>query len=233
MAMSPTDKPATEREEIERILPWYIAGTLAPAEHELVEDYLRRHPQMAVQLELSQQEMAATIGSNERLGAPSLNSLDRLMTAIELEKSAGGKLQDAGRSFLMGWDAFIQGLAPSTMRLAAATAAILIVAQTIALGFVYLRSAPAPAGYQTASGPQRGIPAAGTFALVRFSEKATVAEIGNLLASMDAVIVDGPKPGGTFKLRLSDKVLSSADLARALGVLRANTLIVTFALPAQ
>ncbi len=231
--MSPIDQPTTEREEIERILPWYIAGTLKPAEHDFVEDYLRQHPQMSAQLELSQQEMVATIGSNERLGLPSPNSLDRLMTAIELEKSTGGKLQDAGRRVLMAWDAFIQGLAPSTMRLATATAAFLIVAQAITLGLVYLRSVPSPAGYQTASGPQSGVPAAGTFALVSFSEKATVADIASLLTSMDAVIVDGPKPGGTFKVRLSDKVLSSADLERALGVLRANTLIVTFALPAQ
>jgi hypothetical protein len=79
-----------------------------------------------------------------------------------------------------------------------AVAAVLVIAvQTAAIAtLVSQRSGGA---YQTASGTAGGT---GIALLVTFADDARATAISQLLTEMDAVIVDGPKAGGVYKIRL-------------------------------
>ena len=81
-------------------------------------------------------------------------------------------------------------------------------------------------------GPREQPTTTGTFLLVRFANDAKASDIAMLLKSTGAVIVDGPKPGNAFKLRISDEVLSEADRAAIMAKLRERSDIVSLVAPA-
>lgn len=239
MAMNETTDRQAERREIEQLLPWYVADTLDRAEHERVADYIRQHPEISSQLELVRDELDETISINESLGAPSAGALDRLMTSVAAEPKPGATMRKAARKLEQGFwqklDDFLIALTPNTRRLATVTAALLIVAQAALLGVIYSRNLPGtPAGvtYETATGPEAAA-TRGTFAIVKFADGATSGAINSLLTGMGAKIVDGPKPGGIYRIRLSSNQLKPDDQAATLEKLRSNQAVVVFAEPAQ
>ena len=73
-----------EREEIEKLLPWYVTGTLDCAERARVESYLARNPHTCAQLDLIRAERASwPCFANEALGSPAAaGALDRLMASL-------------------------------------------------------------------------------------------------------------------------------------------------------
>ena len=83
-------------------------------------------------------------------------------------------------------------------------------------------------GYQTASG---GGAATGTTAIVKFVDGAKASDIAAELSKRGMAIVDGPKPGGTFVVRLSPEKLSAADKTARANDLRTATGIVGAVLP--
>ncbi len=128
MAMTETHTPRDEREEIEMMLPWYVAGTLDRAETRRVEAYLRDHPELQDHLNLVREEMEETIGVNESLGTPSPGALDRLMERVDGE--ARPAAQTAGpKPGLVQWliDAWAD-LSPRATGFAAACAIAIICA---------------------------------------------------------------------------------------------------------
>jgi hypothetical protein len=83
------------------------------------------------------------------------------------------------------------------VRWAALAAAALVVVQAAAIAALLVRE---PGGaYQTASGQAD---AEGIAALVVFADDARAGAIAKLLTEFDASIVEGPKPGGVYKIRL-------------------------------
>ena len=90
------------------------------------------------------------------------------------------------------------------------------------------------ATFETASAPSAFGP--GGYALVRFVETATVADITRFLGMRDATIVDGPRPrgpGGMYRLRLSDMPMAKAELEQAVRELSSSNGLVSFAAPAE
>jgi hypothetical protein len=188
--MSETD----ERSEIELLLPWYVTGRLDAGDAARVETYLAAHPEMRAQLALVHEEQEEAARSNEALGGPSRAAIESVMAEIARERSLG--LSPAGL-----WDKvseFLAGPTVMSVRWGAAAAALLILLQAALIGA--LLTARAPDRYQTASGPSSA--QKGFTLLVGFTDRATAPDITALLAEYNAQIIDGPKPGGMYRLRL-------------------------------
>jgi len=184
----------TERAELEPLLPWHAAGTLSPADAARVEAALAADPELARQFVLVREEMSETIRVNEALGAPSRRALDQLMAAIDADtrrypRAAAG----AGLARLLA------SLSPRTLAWAAALAALVIVIESGLLTALLVGTREAR--YETAAVPTAA--PAGSYVLVRFSAATGAAEITQFLEANKASIVDGPKPGGLYRLRIA------------------------------
>lgn len=113
------------------------------------------------------------------------------------------------------------------VRWVAAAAAAIILVQAVTLGALLVNREET---YQTASG-EPSAATDGTFALVRFSDTASVKAVGDLLAELNVVIIDGPKPGGLYRVRLGPKDLSAAERDRKLAELRARPTVIVLVMP--
>lgn len=217
------DQMHDEREEIELLLPWYERGTLTADEMRRVERHLAADPELRARLELIREEIAETIIGNESLGMPGRAARDRLMERIAAEAGPVQRRAPGVRAWLSGLlpDGFSPGYA-----IAAMAAALVIVVQA-ALLISLIASGSGDNGYRTASGEETPA-SAGTFVLIRFTETARADDIASLLRSIEATIVDGPKPGGAFKLRIANEVLPEAERDAILARLRERPEIVAF-----
>src|SRR5262245_15739843 len=72
----------SEREEIEKLLPWYVMGRLGLADTSKVERYLQRHPDTWAQLQLVVTERQETMRANEAMGWPRPGMSDRLLASL-------------------------------------------------------------------------------------------------------------------------------------------------------
>jgi anti-sigma factor RsiW len=183
-----------ERSDIELLLPWYVTGRLDAADKARIEAYLAVHPEMQSKLALAREEHEQAVRGNEALGGPRPQAIDRVMAQIARERP--------WRLSLSGlWEKVWQGLAaptPQGVRWATVAAGVLILLQAAAIGA--LLTARSPDSYQTASGPS---PAQQGFSLlIGFTDQATAPEIASLLTELGAQIVEGPKPGSLYRIRL-------------------------------
>jgi anti-sigma factor RsiW len=81
--MNDNDRP--EHSEIEALLPWYAAGTLARREADAVEKVLAADAELARRLALVRAELDATVHLNESVGRPSARVGEKLFAAIAAE----------------------------------------------------------------------------------------------------------------------------------------------------
>jgi hypothetical protein len=197
-----------EREEIEMLLPWYVTGKLAPADRDRVETYLAAHPSAALALDRVGAERQQTVAANEALTSP---SADAFMALVGFPpQRPPNVIQRASRNPLaQAVLELFRRPSPHHVRTAALASAALLIAQAATIGWVLSRDRPVT--YQVASGENARD---GVYALVVFADEARVAEIARVLAEFDGSIVDGPKPGGVYKLRLGkeDKTQADADV---------------------
>jgi hypothetical protein len=178
------------REEIEKLLPWYVTGRLDRPDRNKVESYLRQHPDLAAQLSLIREERESTIHANEALAYPPPDMIERFMASLP---SARSRARSARTRF---WPIFTAPT-PRGVRWAAAVASLIVIVQAGVIAGLVFRGGNQD--YREASGPAH----TGSFsALIAFSDDATAASIARLLREFDANIVEGPKPGGVYKIRL-------------------------------
>jgi anti-sigma factor RsiW len=230
--MSNTQNQITEREAIEAMLPWYESGQLDAEDTKRVEAYLSAHPDMASQLALVEEERVEAVQMNEARGAPAAGALDRLMETIDQHEVNNPSLAST-KTALWGWASKLLGApVPASMQWVAAAAAVLIVVQGVSLGVLMTSGVPQGPGYETASGLGQTA-AQGTFALVQFAEGARAEDINGILTEMGFTIVDGPKPGGIYKIRISDEVLEVEKRDTILKKLLAQQNLISFAAPAE
>jgi anti-sigma-K factor RskA len=214
MSMEPT--------EIEILLPWYAAGTLRRRDRQRVEDALRYDPALAHHADLVREELAETISFNESLGVPSARCMDRLMAAIDAETTAARKRSSA-RAVAGQFATFIAGFSPRTLAVAASFAVAAIALQA----FLLVSMATKPqAPFETAS-LNPTVTGHGTFAMVRFAREASAGEITRFLEEYQATLVDGPKPGGFYRVRLTMKTLAKEELARIVSRMRQERVVET------
>jgi anti-sigma factor RsiW len=181
---------SSEREEIEKLLPWYVTGRLGDNDRSNVESFLRTHPNVTAELEVIRAEREATLRVNEALGEPPPNMTQRLMAALPRQaiRHEGGlaglrKIFTAPTISSVRWAALIAGV-------------ILFVQAAVIVGL--LKSGGQT--YREAAGP--GQRSGGVLALVVFVDQATAVSIARVLGDFQAEIVDGPKPGNVYKIRM-------------------------------
>ena len=197
--MADETEKLSERDEIEALLPWYVTGRLDTATRARIDRYMRDHPETEAHLALAREESDAAITANEAITAPGRDALDRLRASIAAAPRR--KSVRAGLGTLVErFSAWLAGLAPPQLALAAAVAALLVLLQAAAIGALVLERAGAPT-YHTAGGEQTT--EKGFELLVGFADTVNMADISELLKRLDAVVIDGPK-AGLYRLRLPD-----------------------------
>jgi anti-sigma-K factor RskA len=205
--------------EIEALLPWYAAGTLRRRDRQRVEAALRNDPGLARQAELAREELAETISLNESLGVPTARAMDRLMAGIDEETRAARKPASprvvAGR-----FATFIAGFSPRTLAIAASVACLAIALQASVL--VSMLTKPAAEQNVAASDTIHGH---GTFAMVRFAREASAAEITRFLENNQATLVDGPRPGGVYRVRIAVTKLAKGEFSRIVSRMREDRVV--------
>jgi len=217
---------SSEREieptEIETLLPWYAAGTLRRRDRLRVEQALREDPELARHASLVREELAETIGLNESLGAPSRRAMDRLMAAIEAEDKAAR--QRASAQALAGRFAnFVASFSPRTLAVAASVAVLAIAVQAgLLVGMLNKQQG----GDETAS-IRSERPVQGTFAKVRFARQASAAEITKFLETYQATLVDGPRAGGLYRVRITMRSLAKEEFSRILSRMQQERVVET------
>jgi hypothetical protein len=217
-----------ERRDIEALLPWHAAGTLSRRDAQRVEAALEHDQDLARQFALVREELGETIHLNETLGAPSARAMERLLAGIEAEGATTRKR----RSFDLA--AFVaERLAlftPRTLAWSATAAVLAIVLQAGLLAGLYVgeRGSETSPSYQTASAPTRSFTAAGSYALVGFAPQASAADVTKFLEAHQVSVVDGPRSGGLYRIRVSAAALPKADLDRIVKQMQADSKIVRF-----
>ena len=215
-----------EPNEIEALLPWHAAGTLSLDEAARVEAALAGDRELARRYALVREELAETVRINEALGAPSPNALQRLMARIETDAATGVR----GRgSFAVGpWlEGLLLRLSPRTLAWSAAAAIVLILVQAGFLAALFLGGQGH--SYRTASVEQAGTP--GSYALVGFAPQASAAEVTKFLEAYKASIVDGPRAGGLYRIRIGEGALSRDELTKIVDRMQQERAVIRFAAP--
>jgi hypothetical protein len=171
--------------------------------------------------------MAETVAANESLGMPESAARDRLMAQIAAESGASPVHMRA-----QSWLARLvpQGWSPG-WAIAGAAACLIILVQAGAL--ISLETGRRSEGGTELASGDRPTAAAGTFVLIRFAEDAPARDVAALLQSVNGVVVDGPKPGGAYKIRISPRALSAGDRDAVITKLRARTDVVAFVAPTR
>jgi hypothetical protein len=215
---------ADQPSELEGLLPWYAAGTLRRRERQRVEEALRADPELARHLELVREELAETIHLNETLGAPTARAAERLMAAIDAEATRK-RAPGAAAGWLTG---FFANMSPRTMAVAASFAMLAIALQSVAIVDIFTRPQAAPTA---PVGGDKGLVLTehknGAFAMVRFARQASAAEITNFLQNYQAALVDGPTPGGLYRVRVAMSSLAKEELARIVARMRQDRVVET------
>jgi hypothetical protein len=224
----------TERRDIEALLPWHAAGTLSRRDAQRVEAALRQDHDLARQFELVREELGETIHLNETLGAPSARAMERLLAGIEAEGAKGRKRRSFDLAAFIGERLTL--FSPRTLAWSAVVGALAIVLQAGLLAEHYIGEpgVESPPAYKTASAPTRGLaPVTGSYALIGFTPQASAADVTKFLEAHNASIVDGPKPGGLYRIRVSAATLPRHDLAAIVKQMQDEGKIVRFVAPTE
>jgi hypothetical protein len=230
--MNSNDK--LSRGDLEELLPWHAAGTLDAHEAAEVERALAADPELARRFALVREELTETILLNESLGAPSARAMETLFRAIDQDRKV---VRRAATSPGLG-ARIAEFFSPRTLAWAASAAVVIVMLQAGVIARLALQehdgaAPPAAMSFETASAPvTRGLEV-GSYALVRFAPQASMADVNKFLDSRDATIVDGPKPGGVYRVRVAHGALSQRELSRLVKEMEAAKTIVSFAAPTE
>jgi len=204
--------------EIEALVPWYVAGTLRRRDRQRVAEALRRDADLARHVDLVREELAETIHLNETLGAPPPAVVERLMAAIDAETDAAPKrLPGAVAGWLTG---FFANLPPRTLAVAASFAVLAIALQAFMIVDIFTK--PRPSSEEAALS---GTPRHGAFAMVRFAQAASAAEITKFLQSYQAALVDGPTEGGLYRVRIAMGALAKEEIGKIIARMRHESIV--------
>ena len=220
----------TEFDAVEALLPWYASGTLSPEDVGRVERALAQMPELRRRHELVLEERAAALSVNESLGAPSARVTENLAARLDREAAEAPK----SRSFAVGrWLAERLSMwPPQTVALVAAAAIAIAIIEAGLLATLSAGPAQKGAAYETASASKK-TNREGAFLLISFAPDATTAQILRVLESHRASIVDGPLPGGFFRIKVSDSALTADALGTIVTALRNESAAVRFAAPTK
>ena len=223
------ERKKNHEEDVEALLPWYEKGTLPDDDAHAVEDYLKTHPEDGSRfIELIREEVTETIEANEQAGMPSTAALNRLMESIAAEpKRAGAVVRERAGGFFTRL--FGQGSA-SWLPVATAAACLVILVQAGTIGVLLTNpdviEGPGESRSRSLKPELAGNNNEGTV-LIRFNPNATAKDITTLLNTLEATIIEGPKLGGVYRVRISNKPLKTEQIDAILKQMRERSDIIT------
>lgn len=192
--MSRTDAHA----EVAQLLPWFVNGTLSVDEHARVERHVREC--LSCYSTLQQERRLRELVSSQSTASMSAElGFDRLMSQIE----GTGRGRGPRRARAARWPAAV---AAGLVALAAGT-------------LVWLGVAGPGAGSGPYATATRSEAQAGPLLDVVFAESLPAAEARELLADIDATVVEGPTDVGRYTVRV-DAASSDAELTALIERLR-------------
>jgi hypothetical protein len=197
-----------DSDDIEMLLPWHAAGSLAPRDAKRVEDALRRDPELARRYSLVRQELAETIQLNESLGAPSARAMEALFRQIDREPKRPARPSFDFVDRLLG---FFASLSPRTLAWSATGAALALLLQAGLIAGILLNDGRTNGTYQTATAP--GSQTDGSFVMIRFASEVRAAEITSFLHDNGLTIAGGPIAGGLYRVQVSQSKMPKEQLA--------------------
>ena len=208
--------------EIELLLPFYVTGGLSLRDVQRIEAALREDPSLRAKFALVREERAAVVLQNEELGEPVIGATRRLLT--ELAAQPCPERQSIARRICRRVRQIIDLCL--SRRSIGALAGVTMIAQAAVIAALVAKPQPmllaAPWRLQF-SLENHGA----CVAVVAFSPNAKLTDIAQLLDREKAVIIDGPKPGGLYILRLNLEP-GHADCDATLSRLRAEKGVVGF-----
>jgi anti-sigma factor RsiW len=217
-----TKHESARRDEVEMLLPFYVTGQLDHAEANEIDDYLKHHPDVARQLDLIRAERASTAAGNAIYASRPARSFDRVAAMIgkapaRPARSAGWGLDWIRRLFAM----------PSspTLGFVGAAAAIVILLQAATIGTLVVAQYT---GIFTGASGGNGTVDAGTTVVVRFADDASAAAIADVLSGLGVKIIDGPRGGRLFTVRIGPKTMNESERERLIAALKARSDLIVF-----
>jgi anti-sigma factor RsiW len=202
----------SEANEIAALLPWYVTGKISSAERAKVEAFMASHPEARKQLAVAREEADIIFAADAELQVPHA-ALDKLKAS--LAASPGVRLASAKATIMDRVSEYFSGVSsvfsPRKLAYASMTAALLLGVLTGIL------AGPLTSSQQFTVASKTDAVTAGTFALVGLQAATPAATLSAFLAENNFSIVDGPRTGGIYRVRVSDKALNNeaADAARA------------------
>ena len=127
------------------------------------------------------------------------------------------------------WQGRLLQLSPNVLAWSAAAAALVILVEAGLLAALFVRG-PNPS-YRTASVEEPV--SQGSYLLVSFVPQASAADITKFLEASKATIIDGPRAGGLYRIKVGEGGLSREELARAAERMQREIGIVRLVAPAQ
>jgi len=211
--------------DIADLLPFYVIGKLSPADIKRVEAALAKDEALRRELVLVEEERAVTVQANQMLGMPSARAADRFLGMLEAESGRGASAQR-----LIAWvGERLRALTPRQLAYAGIAAALLVIAQAGLIGALWTGSGSTIFTQASVSGAT----GEGSFVAIAFEPQAKLADIATMLDSLHATIVDGPKPGGLYVLRIGPRDMSKSDRDGAIAKLTEQKGLVRFVAPSQ
>ncbi|HVZ01939.1 MAG TPA: hypothetical protein VHA35_20710 [Dongiaceae bacterium] len=209
---APRTPPLGEEDVIE-LLPWYATGKTTPEEAAAIERSLSASPKLQAELAMVRRERQTSVESMQAIGEPSPDFLKNVMAQLDGQRQ-WAPIAREGSGENPGLFARLFGFASTpALRLVAIAACLLIVIE----GAAIVKLAGGGGGtYQTASAPDAS--AAGPHLIVQFQPNAGMAAIGAALSELDAGIVRGPMPDGSYVIGLKQ----GADVDRAVAALKGH-----------
>jgi hypothetical protein len=204
------------------LLPFYVTGKLSREEMQRVELALAEDAALRHELALVEEEQIATVEANERLGMPSSATAQRFFAMLEAEPAR--TTPKAVAKDIFAWlGERLQSLAPRQMAFAGTAAAVLIVAQA---GFIATKLQAPDDGNGVFRSASSGESVDGTFVIVTFQPTAEQSDVSRLLASLRAKVVDGPRTGDIYKLRIGRKDMPKEERDALIAKLNAEKAVI-------
>lgn len=182
-----------EPQDVEELLPWYVTGRVTREEARGVEAALKTMPDLAAKLAAVQREREAVARGSEAVDPPPPENLQRLLQQVETTRQLRVPKPEAGTGN-SDWLSAVFGRR-LVWQVAFAAACVVVAVMT-----VRLYDPATTTGYGTAAGINGA--EIGATLVVTFLPDATNANISSLLTELEATIIDGPKPGNAYVLRL-------------------------------